>query len=332
MKALVEYALRKQASDIHFVLDGEGVLEVSLRVMDGLKPVFQTLWRKPLFEYLKFLAGFDLTNPHQPQSGQFRVQLEKKEYYCRFSVIPNQNLQTGVLRIHNAKKDLKIEELCSDPDAIDFMHRMTTARQGLLISAGPTNSGKTTTLHAILHEIARQSSYKVVSLEDPIEIEDPLYLQLQINEAQGFTYEKGIEELLRHDPDVIFIGEVRSPETAHMVVRAALTGHLVVTTTHAADGLETIQRFLDFGVDPFDLQTTLTAIMAQRLYKSGPAGQKGQKECVYEITEKNAIRQLLQAREYPPEFATLARQIERALEQGRIADRQAQYDLIDLQS
>lgn len=109
-------------------------------------------------------------------------------------------------------------------------------------------------MHAILHEIACKDQYNVISLEDPIEIEDELYLQLQINEAMGFTYEKGIEELLRHDPDVILIGETRNAYTARMVIRAALTGHMVFTTLHAKNALESLHRLLDFGLSEYDLK------------------------------------------------------------------------------
>lgn len=325
LQFLIQYALLKKASDIHFVVEN-GKVEIQLRMIDGMESVHQDIWKKEFFEYLKYISGFDLTNPHLPQSGQFSMNINGKEVFCRFSVIFNKNLQTGVLRILNTKADLKIDQLSKDADVLQFMKQLTHQRQGLIVSCGPTNSGKTTTLHAILHEIARQSSFKVVSLEDPIEIEDENYLQLEINDEQGFTYEKGIEELLRHDPDVIFIGETRNEYTARMVVRAALTGHLVLTTIHSKNALECVQRFLDFGIDRYDLQNTLTSILAQRLYKSAHQG----KECIYEILTKKEIRYVLEHYDYPKEHQGLGQRIQKAVNEGIISDRQALFDISGL--
>jgi type II secretory ATPase GspE/PulE/Tfp pilus assembly ATPase PilB-like protein len=324
---LLSFALSKHASDIHFVLS-HNTLQIKLRKIDGIEELHQDFWNKNLFEYLKFISGFDLTSPYLPQSGQFVRTIQNKTICFRFSMIYNQNLQTGVLRMLNTKKDLKIEELTHNKTAVDFMRSLTHCRQGLILSSGPTNSGKTTTIHAILHEIAVQSAYKVVSLEDPIEIEDESYLQLQINEAQGFTYEKGIEELMRHDPDVIFIGEIRNPTTAAMTLRIALSGHLCFGTIHSSTGRETVQRLLDFGLDEHDLQNTLTAILAQRLYKTADGFGR---ECIYEICEKPCIQHILKNYQYPKGHKDLAAEIETALEHGIIADRQARYDLVDLQ-
>lgn len=163
----------------------------------------------------------------------------------------------------------------------EFFNSLVPLRQGLVISVGPTNSGKTTTLHALLHEIAKTKKHKVVSLEDPIEIEDDSYLQLQINESMGFTYDVGIEQLLRHDPDIICIGETRNSYTAKMVLRASLTGHFVFTSIHAKDGKECIRRLEDLGVSKKDLASVCTAIISQRLYSRGDS-----KVCVYEIMDQ----------------------------------------------
>lgn len=158
--SLIKYALRQNASDIHFILEGKD-LKIKFRLIDGIKELQQDIWNKEVFEFLKFKAGFDLTNPFQPQSGQFSIWIAGKEIYCRFSSITNKNLETGVLRLLNTKADLKIEELTSDPEAIDYFKSLIHCRQGLIISSGPTNSGKTTTLHAILHEIAKNPITKL---------------------------------------------------------------------------------------------------------------------------------------------------------------------------
>lgn len=319
LEALIQLALSKKASDIHFVLEKDS-LRIQFRTKKGMEKVCQDIWKPSFFEYLKFHAQFDLTNPFLPQSGQFEFQ----ELFCRFSVIMNKEIQTGVLRLLNQVPDLSIEQLTQNEEQVTMLRKICLIRQGLVITCGPTNSGKTTTMHAILHEIAGKRRYKVVSLEDPIEIEDSSYLQLQINEQQGFTYERGIEELLRHDPDVIFIGETRNAYTAHMVIRAALTGHLVFTTLHAKNSLESLQRLFDFGLQPFDLKNTLSLVMSQRLYSDG----KGGKQCIYEIATQKEIAYMLEHQGYPQNFTTLSWAIRRAIEYGRIRDPQAQLDLL----
>lgn len=325
--SLIQLAIEHKASDIHFIVK-EDHMDIQFRNDLGMEKIEQDIWDKGVFEYMKFIAGFDLTNPLCPQSGQFSVQLDAKEIFCRFSVIVNQSIQTGVLRLLRTNPSMAIDQLTQDSKSISFLKNLTNCRQGLVIFSGPTNSGKTTTLHAILHEIACKDQYNVISLEDPIEIEDELYLQLQINEAMGFTYEKGIEELLRHDPDVILIGETRNAYTARMVIRAALTGHMVFTTLHAKNALESLHRLLDFGLSEYDLKNTLTAVISQRLYKTKDIFRK---ECVYEILDAQALDHAIEKHEYPKEHRKLEDEIQNAVEQGYIFDPQAQFDIKDFQ-
>ena len=317
--SLVEFALRKRCSDIHFTCMDD-ILHIEFRTPFGLEKIYQDIWKPSFFAYLKFKANLDLTNPYAPQSGGFIT----KDIPCRFSVIINQTIETGVLRILSTNPSLMIDELCMDQTVLSIFHSFVHLRQGLIIFSGPTNSGKTTTVHAILSAISRQSRNKIVSLEDPIEIRDDGYLQLQIDETLGFTYEKGIEELLRHDPDVIFIGECRNSYTAHMVIRACLTGHLVFTTIHAKDSLETLQRLYDFGIHRHELENTLTAIVAQRLYSNLDGIRK---ECVYEILTQKELGYAIKFNRYPDEFIGLAYKISEEIRLHRIRDEQAEYDI-----
>ncbi|MGM9946698.1 ATPase, T2SS/T4P/T4SS family [Floccifex sp.] len=323
LQTLLEYALDQMASDIHFILK-ENHLKITFRTPNGFQELLQDIWNPDFFEYLKYKSHFDLTNPYLPQSGQFNIQIQKT-ISCRFSVIVNQSIQTGVLRILNNNMFFTINELCHDNKTIEFFYSLVHRRNGLIIMSGPTGCGKTTTLHAILHEIGLLKQNKVVSLEDPIEIKDDTYLQLQINENQGFTYEKGIEELLRHDPDVIFIGETRNAYSAKMVLRASLTGHFVFTTLHAKNSLETIERLLDFGLPLSQLKQVLTAIISSRIYQSRQG-----RECIYEILSKEDLQYALQNRKYPSHFQTLSKKIQKQIESGNIIDTQAKYDLLDL--
>ncbi|MDD7281383.1 MAG: ATPase, T2SS/T4P/T4SS family [Erysipelotrichaceae bacterium] len=320
LKDLIQFALEKKCTDIHFVLKNHH-LDITFRTEKGLETIIQDIWNENFFEYLKFKANFHLTNPFLPQSSQFEI----NSISCRFSVIINLSIQTGVLRILNQKQNLTIEQLCHDQKTIADFYSFVNKRSGLIIFSGPTGSGKTTSLHAILHEISVRGLHKVVSLEDPIEIRDEKYLQLQINEQQGFTYEKGIEELLRHDPDVIFIGETRNSYTAKMVLRACLTGHLVFTTIHAKNGIETINRLIDFGLPLKELEMVLTSIVSCRLYNSIYG-----KECVYEVLSKENLEFVIKNRKYENQFSTLKRKIKKNLDDGLIIDQQAEYDLFDL--
>lgn len=325
LEQLLNYALNHQASDIHLTQTGQ-VLHIQLRIKEQMMPLIQDIWDPSLLEYIKLIAGLDLTNPFIPQSGQFPWRYNNQKIYCRFSLIPNLHLQTGVIRLLHTGNALPIEGLTSKKSHQEFLNSLIHARQGLVIACGPTNSGKTTTIHAILHAIALRSAHKVVSLEDPVEIQDPAYLQLQINEESGFTYEKGIEELLRHDPDVIFIGETRNSYTARMVVRSALTGTFAFTTLHATNTLEAIQRLEDLSVSAYELKNTLTALIGQRLYHS-PHG----KECIYEILSGQDLQFALTHKIYPKNFNTLEQEIQEALDTGRIEDPQARFDLQNFQ-
>ncbi len=327
LEQLIEYALNKKASDLHFYKNDEH-LQIQLRTAKGMCSLHQDLWDPKLFSYLKFIAGLDLTNPKLPQSGSFSIEIQGKKIDARFSILHNQHLETGVLRLFAMKSDLKIEELTRDQEAIDFMKQLTHFRQGLFLACGPTNSGKTTTIHAILHEIALSKRYKIVSLEDPVEIQDPLFVQLQVNEEEGFTYEKGIEQLMRHDPDIIYIGEIRSAYCAKKMVNCALSGHLVVSTIHAGNAKEALFRLLDFGIEAYDLIGLVSGVFAQRLYQT-PSSRK---ECIYEIVDRKEAETILLAKEYSTNHVRLEQRIQRALESNRIKDEQAKFDIQALQA
>lgn len=285
---LLQYACKMFATDIHIVLS-RNKLRISIRTPEGFIPLQQDIFDARLLEYLKFISGMDLCARWTPQSGQFVFSISGRSISCRFSLIENREITTGVIRLLHMQADMPIDRLTHNPQARKFLHSLCQEREGLFISCGPTGSGKSTTIHAVLHEMAACSRVKIVSLEDPVEIPDDTYLQLEISESTGFTYEKGIEELMRHDPDVIFIGECRSAYTARMAVRAALTGHLVFTTLHAGSGRECLHRLLEFGVSQSDLETVLRSIFAQRLFP----GIEG-RECVYEIWHKKDLNQLFQ--------------------------------------
>lgn len=278
-----------QASDIHFTIHGDQC-SCEMRGMNGFKK-FEDENLFQLFQYLKYCANLDLGNQTKPQSGTFEILIENQRYYFRFSCIHMFQHQTGVLRILNNHPSLSINQLSCKKIQNQQFKKWCHQRSGLIIFSGPTGSGKTTTLHVLLEEIAKKKKLKIITLEDPIEIMSDHYLQLQINDKLNFTYEEGIKQLLRHDPDVLMIGEIRDEKCAEMVYRASLSGHLVFTTLHSKSATEAIKRLLELGLTKDNLKDTLTGVVNQRLY---PDIQRKERVCIYEILTNEALQKYLQ--------------------------------------
>ncbi|MEF9961011.1 MAG: ATPase, T2SS/T4P/T4SS family [Erysipelotrichaceae bacterium] len=323
LQALLILAKDHYASDIHFIVQHEHV-KISMRGIRGIIDIEDKSFDFSLFNYLKYLANLDLGNMSLPQSGNFQLEMDGKELYFRFSLLISDHLQTAVLRILNNHTMIRIEQLSNDRKQCRSFYNWTKFRSGMIILSGPTGSGKTTTLHALLEEIAANKRLKIITLEDPIEIVADTYLQLQINEKANFTYEEGIKQLLRHDPDVIMIGEIRDELTAKMAYRCALTGHMVFSTVHAKSGIEAIKRLEELGLNKKALAGTLTAISAQRIY----AG-KGKKErvCVYEILEKDELKEYLETNILNPHHQNMEGEIRNAIKKGWISKREASIDI-----
>ncbi len=327
MKEKLEYLLyiaqEMRATDIHFVVQKNQVM-ISMRSFQGIQGIQEDIFDLSFFNYLKYLGNLDLANHMKPQSGQFQYIYQGKQLNFRFSLISTLDMQTGVLRILNNHHLLKIQDLTIQKDCINSFLHWSKFRSGLIIFSGPTGSGKSTTLHAILHTIASSQKLKVISLEDPIEIHDDTYLQLQINEKANFTYEEGIRQLLRHDPDVIMIGEIRDSNTAKMAYRCALTGHMVFSTVHAKNCAEAIKRLIDLGISKEDLKDTLTAVSSQRLFQ---VRGKEVRTCIYEILEKEELEYFMVKGKHNTKHQDIFDEIKIAVKQGYISPQEAQSDL-----
>ena len=288
-RLLIELALRKQTSDIHLIQNGNR-LRIEFRTPFGLEVLDQDLFHADFLEYLKFRAGMDLCSPYTPQSREFSQKLNDGSMVeCRFSMMTTDSLSTGVLRLLHSSHSFPLHKLTSSKEAISRLLRFTQIEHGLVISCGPTGSGKSTAIHALLNEILSQSSRKIVTLEDPIEIHEPDMVQIQVSEARGITYERGIEELMRHDPDILFFGECRSAYAARMTLRGSLTGHFVLTTLHCASGAECIGRLKDLGLPMEELRMVLKGIFVCRLIHH-----RNHREAVYEIWNEEDIKNLFE--------------------------------------
>jgi general secretion pathway protein E/type IV pilus assembly protein PilB len=265
---LVRRAVAMEASDIH-VEPKRDALRVRYRI-DGVMVAQGQLPLEiapPLTTRIKVLARMDMTERRQPQDGQFSLEFGTHNMvHLRASTFPGIHGETLVLRVLLGHQVLPVDKLGMSEEDVEAMQRLVTRPSGLIIVCGPTGSGKTSTLYSML-QVMNTAERSVVTLEDPIEVEFPDITQGQTNVRQGFTFAAGLRAILRQDPDVILVGEMRDPETAQIALQASLTGHLVLTTLHTSDAIETVMRLVDLGVEPWIVANSLLAVIAQRLVR-----------------------------------------------------------------
>ncbi|WP_134698566.1 GspE/PulE family protein [Ammoniphilus sp. YIM 78166] len=278
---LLEEAVRRRASDVHIepLPDRIGI---RLRIDGFLVPFEQKeeCWGPPLVSKLKLLAGLDIGERRLPQDGGFMYRGEQTEMDIRVSTLPLIYGEKIVLRILN--RQLTFDSLPSlglDPQQTNIVRKMLQASGGLLLATGPTGSGKTTTLYTLLQEISSQEQ-NIIALEDPVEYHVPGINQVQVNPKSGLTFSTGLRASLRQDPDVILVGEIRDRETAEIAIKAALTGHLVLSSLHCNDCASAITRLLDMGVEPYLITSSLVGVIAQRLVRQVcPCSRETQSYC-----------------------------------------------------
>lgn len=265
---LLEEAVRQRASDVH-VEPGDGTFTIRFRI-DGTLHVAMTpppALHPAVTTRLKVLAGMDVAERRLPQDGRFRIRVDGREFDCRCSTMPTVHGEKVVIRLLDRSLGVaRLDDLGLPPDVVAQLRELVRRPHGLLLVTGPTGSGKSTTLAALLQEIDR-TRLNVLTIEDPVEYEIPGASQSQVNPRAGLTFEVALRHLLRQDPDVIMVGEVRDRETADTAVRAALTGHLILATLHTNDAPSSVTRLVDMGVEPFLLGSSLLAVLAQRLVR-----------------------------------------------------------------
>jgi len=262
-------AIRDRASDIHFEPD-EKALRVRFRI-DGF--LFDTFTlpktsHPAITARIKILAEMDITETRLPQDGNFNVKMENRGFEIRVSTFPTIYGENVVLRILDQTSPLlTLEDLgFSEEMLVQFKHllRKTT---GMILVTGPTGSGKTTTLYGSLNLI-NSVDKNIITIEDPVEYRLSLIRQTQINPKAGITFASGLRSILRQDPDVIMVGEIRDLDTSEIAIQAALTGHLVLSTLHTNDAPEAITRLLDIGVEPYLISSSVIGVLAQRLVRA----------------------------------------------------------------
>lgn len=263
---LIQYAYMYHISDVHIIpREEDAVVQVRMGKELVIKEVMSKRNCERLIAHFKFLGGMDIGEKRKPQSGSLVVTIHAEPVSLRFSTLPTFFEESLVIRILPQNHITPLDKLSLFPGVTRKLVSLLKHSHGLIIFTGPTGSGKTTTLYTLLHQSKKMFNRNIITLEDPIECRSDGVLQVQVNEKAGITYSTGLRAILRHDPDIIMVGEIRDDETAQIAVRAALTGHLVLTTMHTKDATGAIYRLLEFGVRFQEIEQTLVAVAAQRL-------------------------------------------------------------------
>ncbi|HPC73215.1 MAG TPA: ATPase, T2SS/T4P/T4SS family [Syntrophales bacterium] len=269
VNSIISQAVREGASDIHLSPQLKNV-QVRFRIDGRLhevpappKPMFL-----PIISRIKILANMDIATSRIPQDGRFTVKMENKDINVRVSSIPTIYGENLVLRLLDMGAGVySLDRLGMSRDDKDKIDSIINKPYGMILSTGPTGSGKSTSLYAIIKEINRPDIH-IITLEDPVEYRVERVRQVQLNRKAGMTFASGLRSILRQDPDVIMVGEIRDGETAGIAVQAALTGHRVLSTVHTNDSAGAITRLIDMGIEPFLVSSVLLVSFAQRLVRT----------------------------------------------------------------
>lgn len=265
---ILQKSVKEKASDIH-IEPFSDLLKIRMRVDGNMKEMLNLeLDLYPsLASVIKYKANMDITEKRLPQDGRIDVKIKDSLVDIRISTVPTTYGEKIVLRLLSRDSFLKTkEELGFSKDAIEKIQEIINKKTGILLVTGPTGSGKTTTVYSILKDL-RNTSKNIMTIEDPVEYKMEGINQIQVNHKVGLTFEKGLKAILRQDPDIIMVGEIRDVETAKTAVRAAITGHLVISTLHTNDAVSSIARLIDMEIPPYLLNASLIGVISQRLVR-----------------------------------------------------------------
>ena len=265
---ILTQAVRDRASDVH-IEPSQDVIYVRFRIDGALKDVLElpTTMGVGLISRIKILAEINIVEKRRSQDGQFTTTIDGKDTDVRVATVATIWGEKCVMRILDKNRSvLRLNDLGMPVDTHETYSRLVRAPFGMVLCAGPTGSGKTTTLYATLSEVSDRSR-NVMTIEDPVEFVFPKINQIQTNEQAGLTFATGLKSILRQDPDVILVGEIRDVETARIAVQSALTGHFVLSSLHGNDSVSALHRFLDMGIESFLIASSVIAIVGQRLVR-----------------------------------------------------------------
>ncbi|MCK5528183.1 MAG: type II/IV secretion system protein [Kiritimatiellae bacterium] len=266
---LLKDAIKDRATDIHFEIMRDhvvtrrridGVLH-DTRISDNIRVLYPSIVSR-----IKLMSGLNIVERRLPQDGRARVNVDGLDYDLRVSVVPSIHGEDVVIRILPTSMLFDLKDLGYSGNEYDMLVDLISKPHGIIFVTGPTGSGKSTTLYACLSRLNTRER-KIITIEDPVEYELPGITQTQINPKIGLTFERSLRSMLRHDPDVMMVGEVRDAETAEIAVQTAMTGHLVLSTLHTNDAASAAVRLIDMGVEPYLITTTVLCFVAQRLIR-----------------------------------------------------------------
>ncbi|MGL4424990.1 MAG: GspE/PulE family protein [Cetobacterium sp.] len=282
LNALMLFSLKKGVSDIH-IESKEKEVKVRVRIDGQLKNYseFNKNIGVRLITKLKLMSELDIGEKRLPQDGRFKAQLDNQKIDFRISIIPTIFGERVVLRIlKNNLSNTSLDNLGFSFENLKKLKQALNKKSGLLLFCGPTGSGKTTTLYSIVNYLEKENT-NIITIEDPIEYQFCNINQIQCKNEIGLNFSTILRSVLRQDPDIILVGEIRDKETAEIALMAALTGHLVITTLHTIDSISAIDRLINFGIDKFIIATAISVIQSQRLVRSICPVCKGaeKKEC-----------------------------------------------------
>ncbi len=266
VNTIFNQAIEEGASDIHIEPQEEGLL-VRFRVDGRLREIstFPTLLRGGITSRLKILASLDIAERQQPQDGRIQLAVGNKTFDFRVSTLPASFGEKVVLRIlDRANVLISLDSLGFSPTNLENLNKIIYRPYGILLVTGPTGSGKSTTLYSVLNTL-RSPEVNIITVEDPVEYRLPGINQVQVNPKKQMDFANALRSILRQDPDIIMIGEIRDPETGKIATEAALTGHMVFSTLHTNDACGAVTRLVEMGIDPFLVAPSLLGVIAQRL-------------------------------------------------------------------
>ena len=269
VNSLLQQAVKERASDIH-IEPQEKELVVRFRTDDMLYEPIRPLPKRlqhAVTSRIKIMGKLDIAEKRLPQDGRIPLKIAGKDYDCRLSTLPAQFGERCVLRLLPRDQELlSIEKIGLDPEDQNTIKRLSRRSNGIVLVTGPTGSGKTTTLYAALAHINRRD-LNIITVEEPVEIQLEGISQIEVRPQIGLSFAAGLRSILRQDPNVILVGEIRDLETAEIAIQASLTGHLVFSTIHTNDSAGAVTRLIDMGVEPFLISSSLAASVAQRLVR-----------------------------------------------------------------
>ena len=269
VNSLLQHAVKERASDVH-IEPFESEIRVRFRIDDLLyepmKPLPRSL-HASIVSRIKIMGGLNIAEKRLPQDGRIRLKIAGRDYDVRLSTIPITYGERVVMRLLPRTQDLQnLKRIGFNDELLGVLEKLITRPNGILLVTGPTGSGKTTTLYAALAQI-NTTDKNIITIEDPVEIQLPGVGQIEVKPNIGLTFATGLRSVLRQDPNVILVGEIRDLETAEIAIQASLTGHLVFSTLHTNDAASAITRLVDMGVEPFLIASSLVAVLAQRLVR-----------------------------------------------------------------